>query len=573
MLNTLTSQLIYVDDNASQGIDTRFVETGYVFNKKLSTDSLNFDVPHVTNLRTIFNGNESELEQFLKVALEYFTYLVTHGNEKHLPSFASHYEDVIQKTRLVQVMTSGEFTDYVNELFASNKALPQCLIEEMIPFSNLPIEQVKNKEVKNFMLEKMVSNGEYVNGYELVRYMNFLITGNSLYIHKNNRDYKKTYSDIPASKLRNILSNDNYQNNLAKVYNNHIKTFIWLRHIFNESGNKDLSHYINVVKRKAKKVKQLDFSIDYNIQILTKSIDEQEQLFKKNNFSLKQLLNMYFVKSMNDYYAQQQMKPYFIRNGKFFVDVYQPKNTTVINDTVLLKVLKNKFLEFDEIVLPTEYDLPIQFSEKRKLADMYFGTGIKLQVGDSIGIVWEDDVDLDLSLTDYTNNQHYSFYTNYTGKSFTHSGDCRTAGSEYITLTNDGSLRTRCGLYVNLFSYLYDDVSFRIIIKRGNEIVFQSSPVQVKKDKKQLFIGYIKNGKFILEVSYVNSSNISSAINILEKRTNIKYGNDKDCLDINSFLSNRNFVFMKDLLEKLEIPYISQSIFDKSENKRNFTLF
>ena len=40
MYFTLTTQNIIIDDNATEGLDTRFVETGYVFNKTLSTQSL-----------------------------------------------------------------------------------------------------------------------------------------------------------------------------------------------------------------------------------------------------------------------------------------------------------------------------------------------------------------------------------------------------------------------------------------------------------------------------------------------------------------------------------------------------
>lgn len=135
------------------------------------------------------------------------------------------------------------------------------------------------------------------------------------------------------------------------------------------------------------------------------------------------------VANQNAYYAQQGLKPYLIRNGRLWIGTYTDTDKNVqYNQTVLLKQLKQKFLELGEIVLPTEYNLPIQFSDKKKLGDMYFGTGFKLQVGDEVGIVWEDDVDFDLSFTDYTNKTHYSFYDTFSTKLFSHSGDCRTSG-------------------------------------------------------------------------------------------------------------------------------------------------
>lgn len=149
MYFTLTTQNIIIDDNATEGLDTRFVETGYVFNKTLSTQSLPVKITPILSLRTIFNGNETEIEQFLKVLCEYLTHdisMISKGEAEASPF--SHYQDVISKTRLVKVMATKEFTDYVNQLFSSNKALPDELIKEMLPYATLDLSDVKNKEVK-----------------------------------------------------------------------------------------------------------------------------------------------------------------------------------------------------------------------------------------------------------------------------------------------------------------------------------------------------------------------------------------------------------------------------------------
>lgn len=575
---TLTTQNIIVDDYATDGLDTRFVETGYVFNKTLSTQSLPIKIEPILSLRTIFNGNETEIEQFLKVLCEYLTHDISGGGEA---SPFSHYQDVISKTRLVKVMKTKEFTDYVNKLFSSNKALPDELIEEMLPYATLDLSDVKNKEVKLWMLDELVQNGTYINGYELVRYINYLMTDNLMYIHKRQEDYvgsTNIYNPRTVDELKHILSNETYQKSLASVYNNHIKTFIWLRHVFVFTNNHNLASYINKIKRLAKKTKQVDFSVDYHINILSKPVEEQEQIFAKKNFSLKELLNMYLVANQNAYYAKQGLKPYLIRNGRLWIGTYTDKNVHY-NQTVLLKQLKQKFLELGDIVLPTEYNLPIQFSDKKKLGDMYFGTGFKLQVGDEVGIVWDDDVDFDLSFTDYTNKTHYSFYDTFSTTLFSHSGDCRTAGSELIKILDKDALKTTCGFYVNLYSG-HKDCTFRIIIKRGEQILYQSH--QCTMDKSQMFMGYLKDGQFILELTSVNNSNVSRYIQLAKDKNRsaeheiIQTGDNYE--NLNEFLSNRPFIFLKDVLEQLEIPYYSQSIYAKpdgnSEDKvREFTKF
>lgn len=582
MYFTLTTQNIIVDDNATDGMDTRFVENGYVFNKTLSTQSLPVKITPILSLRTIFNGNETEIEQFLKVLCEYLTHDISFGIKgKAEASPFSHYQDVINKTRLVKVMTTKEFTDYVNKLFSSNKALPDELIEEMLPYATLDLSDVKNKEVKLWMLDELVKKGTYINGYELVRYINYLMTNNLMYIHKRQEDYvgsTNVYNPRTVDELKYILSNETYQKSLASVYNNHIKTFIWLRHVFVFTNNRNLASYINKIKRLAKKTKQVDFSVDYHINILSKPVEEQEQIFAKKNFSLKELLNMYLVANQNAYYAKQGLKPYLIRNGRLWIGTYTDKNVHY-NQTVLLKQLKQKFLELGDIVLPTEYNLPIQFSDKKKLGDMYFGTGFKLQVGDEVGIVWDDDVDFDLSFTDYTNKTHYSFYDTFSTTLFSHSGDCRTAGSELIKILDKDALKATCGFYVNLYSG-HKDCTFRIIIKRGEQILYQSH--QCTMDKSQMFMGYLKDGQFILELTSVNNSNISRYIQLAKDKNRsaehkiIQTGDNYE--NLNEFLSNRPFIFLKDVLEQLEIPYYSQSIYAKpdgnSEDKvREFTKF
>lgn len=568
MYFTLTTQNIIVDDKATNGLDTRFVETGYVFDKTLSTNTLPVEVKPILSLRTIFNGNEANsLEQFLKVLCEYLTHdisMVSKGEAEASP--LSHYQDVISRTRLVKVMTTKEFTAHVNQLFSSNKALPDELIKEMLPYATLDLSDVKNKEVKLWMLEELVKKGEYVNGYELIRYINYLMTDDLMYIHKRQEDYVRStnvYNPITIDELEHILSNEIYQKSLASVYNNHIKTFIWLRHAFVAAKKNHLAHYINQIKRLAKKTKQLDFSVDYHINILSKPVEEQEKIFNEKNFSLKELFNMYLVANQNAYYAKQGLKPYLIRNGRLWIGTYTYKNVQY-NQTVLLKQLKQKLLDLGEIVLPIEYNLPIQFSDKKKLGDMYFGTGFKLQVGDEVGIVWDEGVDFDLSFTDYTHNVHYSYYDTYSTPFFSHSGDCRTAGSELIKILNEEALKATGGFYVNLFSG-YKECPFRIIVKRGEQILYQSH--EYLMDKSQMFMGYLKDGQFILELTSVNNSNISRYIQLANDKNKsaeheiIQTGDNYK--NLNEFLSNRPFIFLKDVLEQLEIPYYSQSIYAK----------
>lgn len=763
---------IIYDENATLVYDSNqknipcyeLIEKGFVLDKKLSKP-ISFELPVVEKLRTIFKGNENQGEQFIKQFVEYLLYTANEientltGEMKKSPSSPfSHFEEVKNELKQIKVLNCQEFEDFCNNLLSKNKALPQDLLEEIyqysltkkgIEFNFTPIKidltKIKNKEAKLYFIEKAILNNQKVNGYELVRFVNYLITEETLYIHKNKNDFKKMeyYSEDyffnieeNLELLEKIFSEEIYLTELASVYKNHLKTFIWLRSLFGllkqhqikkhekaqkaqteknktkvtlgdkfpenlktllkekleKNGieivekddlliNKSKQNYlddlisfnltnlkedlsnktkkvylddlilfsltaiksINKIKRLVSKgkIKQKDFSVKYHVEILTKNIEEQKAYFEKNKLSLKELLKMYYFvekeksttkASIHQHKEQEQIyvKDYKIRNGKLWIkNVPSPQK---YHDEVLLSEIKkmiqfqikehakksveqfllketakqlnqlpqydgvknyslskeqlDKVLQtkqqienFDKVVLVEEFLSPVLFSDKNKLGQIYFGSQFKIQKGDQIGIVWQNDVDYDLSFVDTSKNKTYSFAYDFghEHENFYHSGDCRTAGSEHITinLTGDDLLKSHGVFYVNTYSRRSEEEkNLQIFIKRDDKFLFLSEKIELSKSAN--IFGYLKNGYFILDATSTGNENMIFGNGISLKKIKLhkdlkdKFNKEEVLIDVASLMKERKQISLEELLDKINIPYVKKSIFFKGENEDNY---
>lgn len=758
---------IIYDENATLVYDSNqknipcyeLIEKGFVLDKKLSKP-ISFELPVVEKLRTIFKGNENQGEQFIKQFVEYLLYTANEientltGEMKKSPSSPfSHFEEVKNELKQIKVLNQTEFEQFCNDLLSKNKALPQDLLEEIYQYSlievglkqgftpvKLDLAKIKNKEAKLYFIEKAVLNNQKVNGYELIRFVNYLITGETLYIHKNKNDFKKSRSKSNESKnltltnvqndvhdyyiqkkhesyfnniethltlLEKVFSEDVYLMELASVYKNHLKTFIWLRNLFGLLKQHQIEQYkkvektqtekektkvllgdnlpknlktalkekfkannVNVIEQDNKeekekiylddlilfaltaiksinkikrlvskgKIKQKDFSVKYHVQILTKSLEEQKTYFEKHKLSLKELLKMYYFvekeKSMMKtpfkygqfgcYNENKQIyvKDYKIRNGKLWIkNVTQPCE---YNDEMLLVEIKkaiqvqikeqakksaeqywlketqNHFSEkgksvlstkeldiilqtkrqignFDKVVLAKEFLSPVLFSDKNKLGQIYFGSQFKVQQGDQIGIVWQSDVDYDLSFIDVNNNKTYSFAYSFGDEEsdFSHSGDCRTAGSEHITLnlSNEDLLKSHGVFYVNTYSRR-DEMAknLQFFIKRDGKMLFLSEKIELSKSANTF--GYLKNGYFILDASSAGNEHMIFGNGHSFKKINLhkdlkdKFEMQEVVIDLASLIKERKYLSLEELLDKINIPYVKKSIFFKENEEK-----
>lgn len=651
---------------------------GFIFNKHLSKP-ICFELPVVKELRTIFDGNEkNEVEQMLKVFAEYLCFSFNDVDGKTLKSPFSHFEEVSSKVKLIKVLNKEEFETFINNLLSMNKALSSDLLEEIYRFTSskmgnknnftpiqLNIDKIKNKEMKLYFIEKAILNKKYINGYELIRFINYKLTNETLYVHKTNKNYdsdqmyyKFNLENFEQNFKMNVdlfdklLSCEQYKEELAKVYFTHLKTFIWLRHHLtemekrlnlNKEKNSTVSKmrlFINQVKRlaltKSFKNNKKSFKVDYNVSILTKSTVEQKAFFEKEKLSLKELLKLYqlvqkekflkngfVLKNKNDNFKEIKLflKSYKIRNGNLWVKDLKEDQLKNYDETVLLQYLKQAFIDYvksqsrkeaevladkflkenqqliskdlnyltedqyqkveqilknDKIVLPLEHTSPLIFSDKNKLGTVYFGSKFKLKQGDQIGIVWDLDVDYDLSYIDLNTKELYSFHSGYGNKmiaKYLHSGDCRSAGSEYITLNKISDLNNEQGIFtVNVFSLKeIQKENVQIFIKRDGEFLFLSEKFAFNKNYN--VIGYLKDGYFVLDFNALNETRVSGEKILVELNPeNAKTFNVENIYIGLDVLQKMPIYDLETLLDKLDLSYIKKSIYHNDENNEDFLI-
>lgn len=580
---------ILLDDNATDGLDTKLVQSGFLFDKKLSNenkeliDILNNE--RIDKLVTLFNEDDTLLDKITKTIIEYTFYKIpTITEEFHT------VRQVVEDVKLIKVLDKKEFVEFCNDLVRLDKALESSILEELFIYLTVDVSEIKNKEIKLLYIKDRLKNNKFVNGYELVRYINYLLTGSTLFINfrkkyanKNMKfEYVNSYDKL--KEIYDIISKNEIE--LSKYYNLyrdffvHIKLwakrnlrFYELNKIYLIENFKDtrdngykinqsfslLKNSINRITRFSKKHKQKKVNLSFDKDIVNESFGVQEEFYKSK--TLKELFKLLHYFTLEKYYLDKGLKSYKIRNGKNYVKEYKGKDINVNSYLPLYKIIKEKIISSlkeiktekdfmgnkytkiinNDLILPKLFTTPLLLSDKKRSSEVYYKSSIELQENDRIGIIWDYNADLDLSLL-LTNGDIISWNNRFDstklGVSF--SGDIRSAGSEYIIFENlkgvKGYLRS------NLYSGSMEYVKFNIFIERDGKIIYKSDNISFKElGKSQLTIGYVNNNKFFLDI-------------FSEKDNRVAYYKN-DNFDIENFIINIPVPTVEKLLDYIEIPY------------------
>ena len=580
---------ILLDEKSTEGLDTQLIQSGYLFDKKLSDENKELintlDSERIDKLVTLFSEDDTLLDKITKTILEYTFY--------QIPQITAEFHtvrQVVEEVKLIKVLDKKEFIEFCNDLVRLDKALESSILEELFTYLTVDVSEIKNKEIKLLYIKDRLKNNKFVNGYELVRYINYLLTGSTLFINfrkkyanKNMKfEYVDTYDKL--KEIYDIISKNEIE--LSKYYNLyrdffiHIKLWakrnlrsyelnkIYLVKNFNDlSVNENKIHQtlsllknsINRITRYSKKQKQVKINLSFDKDIINESFEKQEEFYKGK--TLKELFKLLHYFIVEKYYVNEGLKSYKIRNGKNYIKEYKGKDINVNSYLPLYKIIKEKILSslkeiktekdfmgneytkeiINELILPKLFTTPLLLSDKKRSNEVYYKSSIELQENDRIGIIWDYKVDLDLSLL-LTNGDIISWNNRFDstklGVSF--SGDMRSAGSEFIIFENlkgvKGYLRS------NLYSGSMEDVKFNIFIERGGKIIYKSDNISFKElGKSQLTIGYVNDNKFFLDI-------------FPEKDNRVAYYKDNN-FDIEEFLINVPVPTVEKLLDYLEIPY------------------
>lgn len=569
---------ILLDDNSKEGLDTTAISSGYIFDRILSSDSseiLNeLEKTKITKLVTLFNEDDTLLDKVVKTILEYTFY--------NIPKNFHTVKQVCEEVKFIKVLNKEEFIKFCNELVKMNKALESSILKEISEYITLDVSEINNKELKLFYIEKLLKEDKYVNGYELIRYINYLLTGSTLFINfrkkyaKKDMEFKNVDSVEKLENIVNIFSK--YERELSKYYNLYRDFFVHIklwakRNVdyfpnFKNYVSKDkeingklkvLINKINRITRFSKTSKQVKINLKYDKDILKENFETQKKFYEGK--SLKELLKLLNYFTMENYYTTKGFKSYKIRNGNNFVKEYSGSPVVTENYLPIFTVIREKILdkfsevktvtdfmgneyevkEQKDIILPKLFTTPLLLSDKKRSNGVYYKSLIELQENDSIGIIWEEDIDIDLSLL-LSDGRVLSWNNDFLGDNcLKFSGDMTSAGSEYFTFVKlkdvEGYLRA------NLYYDDYDSNSnFSIFIERNGKIIYKSDLISFSQIKRrQITIGYVRDKKFFLDVFGENNDNVAYVGNKKFNREN--------------FLIQQPVPTLEELLDYLKIPY------------------
>lgn len=596
---------ILLDNKATDGLDTQVIQSGYLFDKKLSNDSKEIiDVlnsERIDKLITLFKEDDTLLDKITKTILEYTFYQIPEITEEF-----HTVRQVVEEVKLIKVLNEKEFVEFCNDLVRLDKALESSILEELFTYLTVDVSEIKNKEIKILYIKDRLKNNKFVNGYELIRYINYLLTGSTLFINfrkkyanKNMKfEYVNSYDKL--KEIYDIFSKNEIE--LSKYYNLYRDFFVHIKlwakrninyYILHKEYSNDtfknvdedsykiyqtfslLKNKINRITRFSKKHKQRKINLSFDKDIINESFKIQEEFYKDK--TLKELLKLLNYFTLEKYYVDKSLKSYKIRNGKNYVKDYKGKYIDVNSYLPLYKIIKEKILlslkdtivekdfmgneytkeVINDLILPKLFTTPLLLSDKKRSNGVYYKSSIELKENDRIGIIWDYNVDLDLSLL-LTNGDIISWNNDFSSRNLgiNFSGDMRSAGSEFIEFENlkdvKGYLRS------NLYSGNMEDVKFKIFIERKGKIIYKLDNISFKElGKSQLTIGYVNNNKFFLDI-------------FPEKNNRVAYYRN-DNFDIENFIINIPVPTVEKLLDYIEIPYKK---LDTTElNGKNYYIF
>lgn len=602
ILKMMKNYLVILDENANEGQDYSTVEGGFIFDKTLSSENKEIistiNEEKIDELRTLFSKDDDLIVKLSKTIVEYTFYGIPKSDE------FDTIRKVLEKVRLVKVLNMKEYQEFCNNLVRMDKALDSDIIKDLVTYLTLPLSEVKNKEVKILYIKEKIENNQFVNGYELIRFINYILTGTTLFVN-----YKKEYAnknddfllvDNDINWLEKILFNKERLLEMAKYRNTYQDFFIhiklWIKKMIKESSSEKskfskMVTSINQILRKGKKIKQVNLSISFIKEYLNKSLDEQNKFF--STLSIKELFKFINYLKLEDYYISQGKKDYRIRNGKFFIKEYK-NNSFDLNEslfvpmTVLKQKLTEKFTvekeayvkderndavvtsvkykEYEAPIFPFEWTTPLLLSDKRKSNGVYYGSGIKVEEGFRIGVIWETDSDLDLSILDLKGNT-FSWNTRWGNSDaiVEYSGDKTSAGTELFKLNKIDKIEENSMYFrLNKFSDYSGEASFRIFIEDGNgSIVYKSELLYFEKlGKRQVTLGYIINGIFYLDVFPENNRIVSYTSS----------DGSESNLNLGEFLMRKPIFSIESIFDELGLEYRKEISTDLKEDEK-YTIF
>ena len=569
-INIMTEEYgIFLIENSNhiedeESYDLRYLEEyGIILNRTLRQNVNIEDIGFISigDIKALYKENDTFAEKQLKKWIEYATYDIVDE------SIVTSLKETFPKIKIIKILTLEEYIDFCNDLAKTDKALDSDVCKHIMEYITLPYEDIKNKEIKILSLykrlENLNDNLEDINGYEIIRILNRIIVEEEKGFFQKRKEYRYPSEDILTPRdninINHVLRLLSLEDRLYPYVNTYKDTFIFYKTYLN---NPLVSNFINRILRKGKKVTKVNSTVKYDLDLLKgHSIGNVPGL---EDLNLKRLFKLLYIISKNSYYAGADMKDYHIRNGKVFIDKEFKNKRTYLFVTPVMNEIKRRLDKIGKIILPEEYMSPISFSDKKRIGDLYYGSAIKIGYNYSVGIKWDNPIDLDISVQledgsvlNYLTEERQTFDKTY------YSGDCRNAGSEYIKfIDKDMETSTSGILRVNLFSYKFlkslgESYVYRIfILDDKDNVIFETENIPIYKNQSSIAI--VKNGYCYIDIRGEN-----------DRDTVIDNEHNRDVLKL---YINKPEILLENILTYLDIPFEKVKKTELREDERYFDI-
>lgn len=496
------------------------------------------------------------------------------------------------------------------------------LLIEFVNIDEIVNLDIQNKELMCQLFDyvnKQLSNQTYQyvpkDPIEFLRYVVYSVTNSTLLI-KNKELYNSLLFSIEDDdeKLHDLLSSYIYYHgikNLASIFNRFKPIFMTLkakntRSIINKISRLSKKHHKGMVKDKlANAIDMLDkkeLSIDELIQYIDEKDPDVYQLVKLYNASNLKLNILYDSLIKSDYYdpltekfnvsqivnddniviKQDVSHLYKVRNGKTFIkhqteqlqfnqsdrklynyiDMHMRLQDYLLNLLVdkTNKNLENYVIRLDEINDFVSYKVPT--SSKNFIGHVPEFSVVKLDSNSnmSLGVTWQDDADLDLSLHDADSNEYLAWNNKKRSDddSILFSGDMIGLGSNgyanesmYIDQSNKNDLVFGLTTY-NGYNITSDECQYKLSI---SDNVSKNNYANIKNIKINLPLTSSYDGSYITH-SFIDEVTNKRWFVINETQTGFSVVNKPDLSKASiDAVKYKSFANMKlnELIEKSDV--------------------
>lgn len=491
--------------------NTDFVSRGVVLNFTPTGKQIKVldEVFAPLNIKTLFTREERDnADPFELITKQILHYIEVYGLGMPGLFDLEVTTGTILTMNYVRGITVEDLGDMVRELLYSNAPVKDATVIEKIIAEykiDFDINDVENNELRVILFD--VKKDTFTSGDDAVRYMVYMVTGDTLLIKSDEVIAAIKSATIPTDFLeRHVVP-------LAQVFNRHKRLIIAAKKLATRT-------VINHISRLSK-TKHVPIKEAINKTFIHKALSDH--LFDPNVLAKISVRDKFKYLNLLAFKREQlTIDAFIIRNGKIHLatdrkvwdikDINRVEGAVLISLSMDLAHLKDEKILLDPVV---SYGLPI--SRKQAMGQLPFGT--RVHVGSkkiSSGMYWRNEwgaTDLDLSTVDVNGSRTgWGQYSGYDKKNpITYSGDVTfadTGAMEFMT-----SAKQEYGLFVNIYSGK-TGCEMEIIVGEDNDNKkWISKPIireKIQLNSRGNIVGFVRDTDFIVYSGRLGGSRVQS---------------------------------------------------------------